>query len=150
MKVAVLVLILLSLGVGGLVLLINAGGAAKSTSVGDLLNASSNGEPAKSKRVSLTVQVAELHSHFMPIEFDGIDIPPGEHETQEQTNRRFRESPRIRVVYNGHDKLALERYNHVRMDGTWDHSTGVFKADKLSTQCPSRYEAEATAPTVGS
>jgi hypothetical protein len=150
MKLALLVAILMAIGVGGLVMLISVGGAAQTVTASSLLGSQDSEQSGRPRRVSITVQVAEMHGHFQPIEFDGIDIPANERETQAETNRRFRESPRMRVVYHGHDKIPLERYNHVRMEGTWDPKAGVFVAEKLSTQCPSRYEAESTSPTVGS
>jgi hypothetical protein len=141
MKIALLVVLLLGLGVGGLIMLINSGGAAQSSlSFARLLDGEGTDEDGRSKLVSLTCQIAEMHSKFKPIEFDAIDVGKRENETEEEKEARFRSNPRVRVVYQGHDKLLLSNYNHVHIIGRWDPEAKVFKADSLSTQCPSHYE----------
>lgn len=141
MKVALLVVVLLGLGIGGLILLINSGGAAQSSlSFKRVLDGEAIDEDGRPKLVSLTCQVAEMHSKFKPIEFDAIDVGKRENETPEEQEARFKNNPRVRVVYDGHDKLMLSNFNHVHLTGRWDPEAKVFKADTLSTQCPSHYE----------
>lgn len=149
MKVALIVIILLAAGVAGLVALTASGGAAQTgISFRQLQEGAATDASGKPRRVAMTVQVTDLHSRFDPMEFDAIDVGKSENESQDETDRRYREFPRMRVAYQGHDKIPLERHNHVRIEGIWDRDAKVFRAEKLSTQCPSHYESKAPAPTV--
>lgn len=149
MKVAILVLVLLGLGVGGLFALTQTGATSQNTSIAKLLSAEGS-ELSKSQRLEMTCQIAVMHSRFDPIEFDAYDVGKSENETPAEADKRFENNPRIRVVYRGHDQIPLENFNHVHITGRWDAEAKVFQAEKLSTQCPSHYEGDnaQTAPVT--
>jgi hypothetical protein len=142
MKLTIIVVLLIAAGAGGMIFLSYHGGTATGGSIAGILDGNHDG-----KRLSMTVQIADLKHAFKPIEFEAVDPPakdpksdkPAE-ETKEQTSARLATSPRIRISYGGDDKLALEKGNYVHLEGTWDKTGKLFTATSISTQCPSHYE----------
>lgn len=131
MKTTILGLILILVGAiaGALILLSEEGASRQGVKVADVLS----GKVQPSERVAMQIQVLKLGRSFKPMTFHAADIPP----EGQPVNMNART---IQVRYDGDDKIPVEDYSHVAVEGRWDASAGVFRADKLSTKCPTRYE----------
>ncbi|MCK6440243.1 MAG: cytochrome c maturation protein CcmE, partial [Planctomycetes bacterium] len=123
-------------GAGALVWLNAAGGTAESNfSITRILA----GEAREKQRVRMAVQAVEFHNRFNPVVFEAIDIVP------EGQQPRL-DAQRIRVSYDGKDKIALEPYSHVAIEGVWNEQEKVFHASSMVTRCPSHYEQKGKPP----
>ena len=141
MKLTIAVIVLLALGVGGLLWLSLGGGATLTNfSVERVLS----GEAAD-RQVKMQLQAITIQGNFKPVQFTAIDIPKEGAE-----NEAYKNAKRIAVRYDGDDKIDLQAYGHVAVEGKWNAMDRIFVATKMYTQCPSHYEGKQTPkPTVG-
>ena len=87
---------------------------------------------AGTRSVKMQLQIVELQKEFKPTLFEAIDIVP-------EGQKPSLNAPRILVRYDGDDKLNLENFSHVSVEGVWDAGKEMLVATRLSTQCPSHY-----------
>lgn len=139
----VIIAALLLGGLGALVWLATSGSSAamaSGLSVEDILAGKADG-----KRAKLQVQAVKIRNGFNPVEFEAVTIAPQEVQgDQAKLAAYLKAAPRITVRYDGSDKIALEDYSHASVEGTWDPEAKVFRASKMSTQCPSHYSEQKT------
>ena len=83
-----------------------------------------------------------------PVQLDGGKIASIESYTPLKFTVASDKNPSL-IIRVHSERLAPENFKEgikVSLRGQFDRSKGLFVADKVSTQCPSRYEAASEAP----